>query len=109
MKASNTLWKDQLTGQIPEPLASELDVFEHEVALKKHGKIEDRVFAETRLRRGAYGQRYDNGQRNDGKAARALPYTSGNFKGPNTVWEAPGMQRIKIPFEIGRASCRERV
>ena len=98
MKASNPLWKDQLTGRIPEPLASELDVFEHEVALKKQGKIEDRIFAETRLRRGAYGQRYDNGQRNDGKAARKLAYASGNTKGPHTVWEAPGMQRIKIPF-----------
>ncbi|MEO7651786.1 MAG: nitrite/sulfite reductase, partial [Bryobacteraceae bacterium] len=98
MKASNPLWKDQLTGRISELLASELDVFEHEVALKKQGKIEDRVFAETRLRRGAYGQRYDNGQRNDGKAARKLAYTSGTTKGPHTVWEAPGMQRIKIPF-----------
>src|SRR5450755_272679 len=98
MKASNSLWKARLGDQIPNHLGAELDVFEHEIALKKQGKIEDRVFAETRLRRGAYGQRYDNGQRSDGKTTRTLTYPSNNTKGPNTLWDAPGMQRIKIPF-----------
>jgi sulfite reductase (ferredoxin) len=98
MKASNLQWKAQLGDCIPDPLAAELDVFEHEIALKKQGKIEDRVFAETRLRRGAYGQRYDNGQRSDGKTTRTLKYPSSDTKGPNTLWDAPGMQRIKIPF-----------
>src|SRR5258708_36121919 len=79
-------------------LATELDIFENEVALKKQGKIEDRIFAETRLRRGAYGQRYDNGQRHDGRAKQALSYPVDGTKGPNTLWEAPGMQRIKIHF-----------
>src|SRR6202041_2558754 len=98
MKASNTQWKSQLADLVPDQFAAELDVFEHEIALKKQGKIEDRVFAETRLRRGAYGQRYDNGQRSDGKTTRTLTYPSTNTKGPNTLWDAPGMQRIKIPF-----------
>jgi sulfite reductase (ferredoxin) len=98
MKASNLGWKTQLGDRVPEPLATELDVFDNEIALKKQGKIEDRVFAETRLRRGAYGQRYDNGQRSDGKATRTLNYPSANTKGPGTLWDAPGMQRIKIPF-----------
>jgi sulfite reductase (ferredoxin) len=98
MKSSNSQWKDQLGDRVPDHLAAELDVFEHEIALKKQGKIEDRVFAETRLRRGAYGQRYDNGQRSDGKITRTLNYPSANTKGPNTLWDAPGMQRIKIPF-----------
>ncbi|HWE51300.1 MAG TPA: nitrite/sulfite reductase [Bryobacteraceae bacterium] len=98
MKASNLGWKTQLGDRVPEPFASELDVFEHEIALKQQGKIEDRVFAETRLRRGAYGQRYDNGQRSDGKTTRTLTYLSANTKGPGTLWDAPGMQRIKIPF-----------
>jgi sulfite reductase (ferredoxin) len=98
MKASNSQWKAALAGRIPEPLATELDVFENEIALKKQGKIEDRIFAETRLRRGAYGQRYDNGQRSDGTTTRTLNYPSSNTKGPNTMWDAPGMQRIKIPF-----------
>ncbi|MDB5336044.1 MAG: nitrite and sulphite reductase 4Fe-4S region [Planctomycetaceae bacterium] len=98
MKASNAQWKGQLGSQIPNQLGAELDVFEHEIALKQQGKIEDRVFAETRLRRGAYGQRYDNGQRADGKATRTLNYPSTNTKGPGTLWDAPGMQRIKIPF-----------
>ena len=61
MKASNSTWRERLEGKIPEPMASEIDRFDSEVALKKQGKIEDKVFAETRLRRGAYGQRYDNG------------------------------------------------
>src|ERR1700674_179229 len=98
MKASNGEWKARLTGQMPPHLASELDIFENEIALRKQGKIEDRVFAETRLRRGAYGQRYDNGQRSDGQTTRTLTYPSSNTKGPNTLWDAPGMQRIKIPF-----------
>src|ERR1700688_4272008 len=98
MKASNPQWKAQLGNRVPAHLAAELDVFEHEIALKQQGKIEDRVFAETRLRRGAYGQRYDNGQRSDGQTTRTLNYPSTNTKGPNTLWDAPGMQRIKIPF-----------
>lgn len=98
MKASNSQWKTRLGNSIPEPFASELDVFENEIALKQQGKIEDRVFAETRLRRGAYGQRYDNGQRSDGKQTRTLAFPSSNTKGPGTMWDAPGMQRIKIPY-----------
>lgn len=98
MKASNSLWKSKLAGKIAEPLATELDVYENEIALRKHGKIEDRIFAETRLRRGSYGQRYDNGQRSDGEATRTLPYPDVPTKGPGTMWDAPGMQRIKIPY-----------
>jgi sulfite reductase (ferredoxin) len=79
--------------------AAEIDVFETEIALKKQGKIDDRVFAETRLRRGTYGQRYDNGHRHDGREARELRFPSEDLlKGPETLWDAPGMQRIKIPF-----------
>ena len=98
MKASNPHWKATLGDRVPADLATELDVFETEIALKLQGKIEDRVFAETRLRRGAYGQRYDNGQRSDGTATRTLNYPDVPTKGPNTLWDAPGMQRIKIPF-----------
>src|SRR3954471_19182529 len=99
MKASNLQWKSKLGDAWPAHLAAELDVFETEIALKKQGKIDDRVFAETRLRRGTYGQRYDNGQRHDGHTTRRLEYPAGDAtKGPNTLWDAPGMQRIKIPF-----------
>jgi sulfite reductase (ferredoxin) len=83
---------------MPVDLAREIDVFEGQIELKKQGKIEDKLFAETRLRRGAYGQRYDNGQRHDGIAHRNLPFPTPASKGPETVWDAPGMQRIKIPF-----------
>ncbi|MBM3739024.1 MAG: nitrite/sulfite reductase [Acidobacteria bacterium] len=98
MKASNSLWKQKLAGRIAEPLASELDVYENEVALRRQGKIDEKVFAETRLRRGAYGQRYDNGQRHDGITARKLEFPTAGTKGPSTLWDAPGMQRIKIPY-----------
>ena len=98
MKTSNALWKEHLAGKLPESLAREIDIFETEVALKKQGKLEDRVFAETRLRRGVYGQRYDNGQRHDGKKVQEMAYPNRELtKGPNTLWDAPGMQRIKIP------------
>src|ERR1700681_4909175 len=98
MKASNPLWREQLSGQIPEGLARELDIFESEITLRKQGKLDERLFAETRLRRGVYGQRYDNGQRHDGRKVQEITYPSGELtKGPNTMWDAPGMQRIKIP------------
>src|SRR5579862_3827007 len=99
MKVSNGQWRDQLSGKVPEALAREVDIFESEVALRKQGKIEERIFAETRLRRGTYGQRYDNGQRHDGTKVQQMAYPSGDLtKGPSTMWDAPGMQRIKIPF-----------
>jgi sulfite reductase (ferredoxin) len=98
MKFSNPLWKDSLSGKIPEDLAREIDVFETELELRKQGKLDERLFAETRLRRGVYGQRYDNGQRHDGKKVQEIAYPSKELtKGPNTMWDAPGMQRIKIP------------
>src|SRR5919198_5777966 len=98
MKASNSSWKEQLTGKMPEALAREIDNFETEITLRKQGKLDERLFAETRLRRGAYGQRYDNGQRSDGQKVQKLNFPSGDLtKGPNTYWDAPGMQRIKIP------------
>jgi sulfite reductase (ferredoxin) len=99
MKASNPYWRERLAEQMPPHLAQEIDVFETEIKLKQQGRLDDKVFAETRLRRGAYGQRYDNGQRHDGLEARKLEYPAGDLtKGPHTLWDAPGMQRIKIPF-----------
>ncbi|HZP85074.1 MAG TPA: nitrite/sulfite reductase [Chthonomonadaceae bacterium] len=99
MKVSNGEWRARLLGKMPPALAEEIDIFETEIALKKQGKMDDKVFAETRLRRGAYGQRYDSGQRHDGRVERTLNYPSnGLTKGPNTLWDAPGMQRIKVPF-----------
>lgn len=92
-------WKERLAGSMPPDLAEEIDLFEGQVALRRQGKMEDRVFAETRLRRGAYGQRYDNGQRHDGAVTRTLSYPNPELtKGPETLWDAPGMLRIKIPY-----------
>ncbi len=99
MKSSHDLWKAQLEGKIAPDLARELDIFETEIQLRKQGKIDEKLFAETRLRRGAYGQRYDNGQRHDGAKVQQLKFPSGELtKGPTTFWDAPGMQRIKIPI-----------
>jgi len=99
MKSSHDLWKAQLAGKIAPDLARELDIFETEIQLRKQGKIDEKLFAETRLRRGAYGQRYDNGQRHDGAKVQQLKFPSGELtKGPMTFWDAPGMQRIKIPI-----------
>src|SRR5574341_1683918 len=99
MKASNSLWREQkIESPFPE-LVREIEIYETEIELRKQGKIDEKLFAETRLRRGAYGQRYDNGERWDGRETQSLQYPSAELtKGPNTVWDAPGMQRIKIPF-----------
>src|SRR4249919_4273375 len=99
MKASNALWKDRLAGKLAAQIADEIDAFEVEIELRKQGKMDEKVFAETRLRRGVYGQRYDNGQRHDGVASRRLEFPAGELtKGPETLWDAPGMVRIKIPY-----------
>src|SRR3569623_2100125 len=98
MNAAKT-WKEKLGNTVPEAWAREIDVFETQIELRKKGKIEEKLFAETRLRRGTYGQRYDNGQRHDGAVTQLLAYPSGEItKGPTTLWDAPGMQRIKIPY-----------
>lgn len=99
MKTSNSLWRERLLTEMSPDLAREIDIFETEMELRRQGKVEEKLFAETRLRRGVYGQRYDNGQRWDGRQSQQLHYASGDLtKGPNTFWDAPGMQRIKIPF-----------
>lgn len=92
-------WKDALGEQIPADWGEEIDHFENQMELRLQGKIEEKVFAELRLRRGAYGQRYDNGQRHNGVETVPLPLPNRDLtKGPDTLWEAPGMQRIKIPY-----------
>jgi sulfite reductase (ferredoxin) len=94
---STVSWKQKLAERIPENWKQEIETYEAQMALRKLGKIEEKVFAETRLRRGSYGQRYDNGQRHDGVTTQKLQYSQ-HTKGPDTYWDAPGMQRIKIPF-----------
>ena len=61
---------------MPRELADEIETFEKHIALRRKGKINEKVFAETRLRRGVYGQRYDNGQRNDGTGPKTLAFPS---------------------------------
>jgi len=46
-------WKDKLGDRIPADLGREIEIFENEIILRKQGKIDEKVFAETRLRRGA--------------------------------------------------------
>ena len=99
MNSDGASWKNRLQDKMPSDWAREIDDFEAQIGLNKQGKIEPRIFAETRLRRGAYGQRYDNGHRNDGQQVRHLKYPNdGLWKGPDTHWDAPGMQRIKFPW-----------
>ena len=94
---TDTTWKDLLAEQIPDVWLSDIDIFENQMELRRQNKIPGKVFAETRLRQGVYGQRYDNGQRHDGITTRSLNFPEGT-KGPDTIWDAPGMQRIKVPF-----------
>ncbi len=92
-------WKNKLSDKISPQLEQQISEFESQMELMRRGEIDPRIFAETRLRRGIYGQRYDNGQRDDGNRVRELNFPSGELmKGPDTVWDAPGMLRIKNPF-----------
>lgn len=91
-------WKEILQDRIDPEWAHDIDVFEGQVLLRKQSNLDERVFAETRLRRGVYGQRYDNGKRHDGIQTQELNFPSDLTKGPDTMWDAPGMMRIKIPF-----------
>jgi sulfite reductase (ferredoxin) len=95
---TSTNWRSLLDGRIDPAWAEEIDAFEAQLLLRQQGKIEERVFAETRLRRGVYGQRYDNGHRYDGYGTRELAFADAPKKGPETMWDAPGMQRIKLPY-----------
>src|SRR3954468_9860089 len=90
-------WKAVLSDRLPSEWRKNVDEFEADITLKKMGKIDHKLFAETRLRMGAYGQRYDNGHRYDGKTVRSIAFPEA-FKGPETYWDAPGMQRIKLPW-----------
>lgn len=97
--SGSVTWREKLKESMPPDLAREIEIFETQIELRKQGKIDEKVFAESRLRRGVYGQRYDNGQRHDGKRVQKLKLPSGGLtKGAETVWDAPGMMRIKIPF-----------
>lgn len=98
-QTSEQFWREKLNPTLEKEWAERIDAFETEITLKKQNKIGDKIFAETRLRKGAYGQRYDNGQRHDGQKSQPLNFPCGDLtKGPNTVWDAPGMGRIKIPY-----------
>jgi sulfite reductase (ferredoxin) len=99
MIQQSSTWKEVLADQIPAAMAEEIDTFENQMELRRQGKLDEKVFAELRLRRGAYGQRYDNGFRHDGTKSQEIPFPHRELtKGPDTKWEAPGMQRIKIPY-----------
>jgi sulfite reductase (ferredoxin) len=93
-----TTWKEKLAARTDPELAREIDIFEAQMELRKRGELEEKIFAEQRLRRGAYGQRYDNGQRHDGVQQQTIDFGRDLTKGPETFFDAPGMIRIKIPF-----------
>ena len=67
-------WSEKLKNIIPASEEEDIKRFETQMARCIEGKMELKVFAETRLRLGFYGQRYDNGQRFDGEEIRQIPY-----------------------------------
>jgi len=99
MTTESLTWKAVLADKISPKLTEEIDTFENQMELRRQGKLDEKVFAELRLRRGAYGQRYDNGYRHDGVKSQEIPFPNKELtKGPETKFEAPGMQRIKHPY-----------
>lgn len=92
-------WKKRLHADILAEREEDIVAFERAMAARRAGRLDERLFAELRLRQGVYGQRYDNGTRHDGATARRIRYPCGDrTKGPDTLWDAPGMQRIKLPY-----------
>lgn len=105
-ETANQFWKNKCVPIMEPDWASNIDAYEKELFLNRQGKIEDKIFAETRLRMGAYGQRYDNGTRNNGKDQVAIPFPDPQLKkGVDTFYHAPGMVRVKLPF--GRLSVEQ--
>lgn len=90
-------WRAKLSDQLVDQISENIAGFESQMELKKQGKVSDPLFAESRLRLGLYGQRYDNGHRFDGEKTRDIAFPNPFTKGPETHWDAPGMVRIKIP------------
>lgn len=70
MKAGNSLWREQKIESVFPDFVREIGIDETEIELRKQGKIDETLLAGTRLRRGAYGQRWD------GKETRTLPFPS---------------------------------
>jgi sulfite reductase (ferredoxin) len=90
-------WRSKLKDRLVQQISNNIHGFESQMELKKQGKVSDPLFAESRLRLGLYGQRYDNGKRFDGENTRRIQYPNPWMKGPETHWDAPGMVRIKTP------------
>ena len=82
-------WKEKLSGQLPPSIEREIDIYETQMELRRQGKIDEKVFAESRLRRGVYGQRYDNGQRQDGAGMQTLDFPSGSVTTGVSRWGMP--------------------
>ena len=53
MQETFTSWKQSLGEKMPDDWANEIDIYEGQLQLRKQGKLDEKVFAETRLRRGA--------------------------------------------------------
>ena len=84
-------WKEHLGTDIPDDLGREIDIFEMQMELRRQGKLDEKIFAETRLRRGIYGQRYDNGFRHDGIRSQELPIPPAtSSRGPRPFGTLPG-------------------
>ena len=92
-------WKEILAGEINSAWAEEIDVLKPSSNSAGKASWMRRSLRRRDFVAGIYGQRYDNKQRHDGIRTQELPYPSGSLtKGPGYGVDAPGMQRIKIPF-----------
>jgi len=96
---ANLYWKNKCEPLMDPQWSQHMDAYEKELLLSRQGVIEEKVFAETRLRMGAYGQRYDNGSRHSGQEQKSIAFPEPQIKkGVDTFYHAPGMIRIKMPF-----------
>jgi len=75
----------------------EIDIFETQIELRKKARSR-RAVRRDRLRRAAYGQRMTTAAARRRDHAGALFPVGRHHQGTDDLLDAPGMQRIKIPF-----------
>ena len=91
-------WKDQLADRISPALTAEIDAFEAQIA-RCENKVRSTRKSSPKPGSAAAPTASVTIMASAMTAAKTqkLPYPL-LTKGPDTFWDAPGMQRIKIPF-----------
>ena len=67
-------WRQRVEKSLADDEREAIDKFETQIGMRRRGDLDEKLFAETRLRMGVYARRYDNGKRHDGNVSRELVF-----------------------------------